>query len=103
LDETFADTIVRIRAAQRFARAHLREFSVRNMYYDGTHVHLRMNDFPNDPYAPVVIWELLKDLGFNFDQCRAMAERRQPGAVFLSQTHQVTVGRDELIISAPPG
>lgn len=101
LEETFSNTIVRIRAARRFARAHLRDFSVRNMYYDGKHVHIRMNELPSDPYAPVVIWELLKDLGFNFDQCRAMAERRQPGAVFLSHSHQVTVGRDELIIGVP--
>jgi tRNA(Ile)-lysidine synthase len=102
LEETFSDSLVRIRGARRFARAHLRDFSVRNMYYDGTHVHLRMNELSEDPYAAVVIWELLKDLGFNFDQCRAMAERRQPGAVFLSRSHQVTVGRDELIIGIPP-
>jgi tRNA(Ile)-lysidine synthase len=103
LEETFSDTLIRIRAARRFARAHLRDFSTRNMYHDGTHVHIRLNELPADPYTPVVLWELLKDLGFNFDQCRAMAERRQPGAVFLSPTHQVTVGRDELIIGVPPG
>ncbi len=103
LEATFSDSIIRIRGGHRFARAHLRDFSVRNMYYDGTHVHIRMSELPDDPYAPVVIWELLKDLGFNFDQCRAMAERRQSGAVFLSHSHQVTVGRDELIIGVPPG
>jgi tRNA(Ile)-lysidine synthase len=103
LEETFSDTLMRIRAARRFARAHLRDFSGRNMYHDGTHVHIRMKELAEDPYAPVVLWELLKDLGFNFDQCRAMAERRQPGAVFLSSTHQVTVGRDELIIGVPTG
>ncbi|MDV3307722.1 MAG: tRNA lysidine(34) synthetase TilS [Cyclobacteriaceae bacterium] len=103
LDETIADTLVRIRGARRFARTHLRDFSVRNMYYDGTHVHIRVADLLEDPYAPVILWELLKDLGFNFDQCRDMAQRRQPGAVFLSASHQVTVGRGELIIGVPPG
>lgn len=103
LEATFSDTLVRLRGAHRFARTHLHDFSVRNMYYDGTHVHIRLTELGETPHAPVVIWELLKDLGFNFDQCRAMAEVRQPGAIFLSRTHQVTVGRNELIVGVPPG
>ncbi|HEY8510929.1 MAG TPA: tRNA lysidine(34) synthetase TilS [Cyclobacteriaceae bacterium] len=102
LETTFSDTLIRIRGARRFARAHLRDFSTRNMFHDGTHVHIRLSELSEDPHASVVLWELLKDLGFNFDQCRTMAQRHQPGAVFLSPTHQVTVGRDELIVGAPP-
>lgn len=104
LEETFSDTIFRLRAARDFARGYLKEFNVRNIYYDGRHVLIRIAELRAHRFGAVILWELLKDLGFNFDQCvEIVGKDHQSGAVFLSPTHQVTVSRDELVLGRRGG
>lgn len=99
LEDTFSDTALRLRASRNFARGYLKEFSVRSMYYDGRHVLIRKGELRNNRFGSVILWELLKDLGFNFDQCREIVEKdHQSGSVFVSSTHQITVSRDEFIL-----
>lgn len=101
LEGTFSDSLFRLRATREFARGYLKEFNVRNMYYDGRHVLIRRAEVSNHSFGSVILWELLKDLGFNFDQCRDIAENdHQSGAAFVSSSHQITIAGDELVLSS---
>lgn len=46
----------------------------------------------------VLLWELIKDKGFGYDQCRRITGDHQPGKLFLSDTHQLLVDRTQYII-----
>ena len=48
-----------------------------------------------------LLWHVIKEFGFNFDQCEdAMREvNGQPGKQFLSPEYQLTLDREDLIIS----
>lgn len=96
---TFSDTSLRLRASRDFAREYLKAFNVRNVYYDGRHVLIRTEELRRNRFGSVILWELVKDLGFNFDQCREIVEKdHQTGSVFVSPTHQLTVSREEFIL-----
>ncbi len=100
LEGTFSDTLVRLSAGREFARSYLKEFSVRNIYYDGKHVLIKKEEIMKQPFPKVVLWELLKDLGFNFDQCTEIARGgHQPGMLFHSPDYQLTIDRDEFIVN----
>lgn len=104
LEETFSDTAFRLRASRDFAREYLKSFNVRNMYYDGRHVLIRKEELRQHRFGSVILWEMLKDLGFNFDQCKEIATKdHQSGAVFVSPTHQLTVSREEFILGRLSG
>jgi tRNA(Ile)-lysidine synthase len=99
LERTFSDTILRLRASREFARGFLKDFNIRNIYYDGRHVLIRKEELRRQAFAVVILWELVKDLGFNFDQCNEIITTdHQPGVVFTSPTHQITVDRDVFIL-----
>lgn len=50
------------------------------------------------PSPAVLLWELIKDQGFNFAQCRKMVDEHQPGKIFQSDSHQVLVDRTHYIV-----
>ncbi|HEX5167900.1 MAG TPA: tRNA lysidine(34) synthetase TilS [Cyclobacteriaceae bacterium] len=100
LDETFADTLLRLNAAREFARLYLKDFSVRNIYYDGRHVLIRKEGILNQPFGAVTLWELVKDLGFNFDQCVDIVKPdRQAGQVFHTDKYDLTIDRDDFVLA----
>ncbi|MEQ8302274.1 MAG: tRNA lysidine(34) synthetase TilS [Cyclobacteriaceae bacterium] len=49
-----------------------------------------------------VLWELVKQYGFNYDQCENIIEciDKSPGSKFLTHSHQLFVDRAHLIIEA---
>lgn len=49
-------------------------------------------------FAPVLLWEIIKDYGFKFDQCRKIVMDHQPGKLFYSDTHQLLVDRTQYIV-----
>ena len=55
-------------------------------------------------YTTSLLWELLKDYGFHFDQCQNIfhALDGQPGKRFLSSTHELIIDRENLILFLLP-
>lgn len=99
LETTFADTLIRLHAGREFFHSFLKQFSIRNLYYDGKHIMIRKDQLMNHPFASVLLWELLKDLGFNFDQCVEITKTdHEPGSLYFSNEYQLTVNREEFII-----
>ena len=50
------------------------------------------------PYPAVLLWELIKDAGFKYDQCKQITDDHQPGKIFFSDTHQLVVDRSVYIL-----
>lgn len=100
LERTFVHTLIRLNAGREFARRYLKDFSVENISYDGKHILIRKEEIVNKSYGAVILWELVKDLGFNFDQCVEITKTdHQPGQVFHTEKYSLTVDRDDFIVS----
>ncbi len=61
---------------------------------------LGLTDANSESYNLALLWELLKDYGFHFDQCQQLyaAMHGQPGKKFLTATHELVIDRDDLIL-----
>lgn len=100
LEGTFVHTLTRLNAGRDFARRYLKDFSVENISYDGRHILIRKEEIVSKPYGAVILWELVKDLGFNFDQCVEITKtERQPGQVFHTEKYSLTIDRDDFILA----
>jgi tRNA(Ile)-lysidine synthase len=102
LEETFGRNNERLHAAGELVR---RAFSqLREIYVlqSGDHITILKSLTGLFQYPAPVLLELIKDYGFNLDQCIevALAVPGQPGKRFLSNSHQLVIDRDHLIISA---
>ncbi|MCZ6900260.1 MAG: tRNA lysidine(34) synthetase TilS [Bacteroidetes bacterium] len=65
---------------------------------------LKLSGISNQPNPKLLLWELLKPYGFNFDQCGniAKAAGKKSGKLFYTPSHQLNVDREELIVSPLP-
>jgi tRNA(Ile)-lysidine synthase len=51
------------------------------------------------PAPALILWELVKAVGFNFDQCRKIIQTHQAGKVFHTDTHQLIVDRQFYMVA----
>ncbi|HEY0743466.1 MAG TPA: tRNA lysidine(34) synthetase TilS, partial [Chryseosolibacter sp.] len=99
LEATFSKTIDRISGAVEMTESFLRDFKSSAVKREGDHVTINLNDLKKQHYPHVLLWEMIKDNGFNFDQCCDIIDTRQSGKQFLSSTHRLVVDRGSLIIA----
>jgi tRNA(Ile)-lysidine synthase len=97
-EETFRTTLERLQGAHEFNQKYIKSFhdvavstAVGRTTIDIA--KLRQLQFP-----AVILWEVLKGLGFNFDQCKQVVNHHQPGKLFFTATHQLLVDRSQYII-----
>lgn len=97
-EETFRDTMERLAGASEITKAFVREFqSVAGEERDHK-LTLDIAKIRQAPAPPVLLWEVIKQHGFNFDQCRQILQDHQPGKLFFSASHQLLVDRKHFII-----
>ena len=67
---------------------------------DGERTYIRFNFFKEFTPASVYLYEVIKNAGFNYEQCEQIVESisGQPGKIFLSDTHRIVIDRENLII-----
>lgn len=98
-EESFRDTHERLLGARDFATAYINEVKAAAMTHrDENSVTLNTRAIRESENPPVLLWEIIKDLGFNYDQCRRIVADHQPGKIFLSESHQLLVDRTQYII-----
>jgi tRNA(Ile)-lysidine synthase len=98
-ENTFQKTIERVSGAVEINRLYLENFkstAIRNK--DGSE-WIDIQQLKKHHHAAVLLWELMKSNGFNYDQCRDIINTTQPGKQFLSGTHRLIVDRDFLIVN----
>lgn len=98
LDDTISSTIRRLRGARSFSKRSVDQFSLAAIKTDGDdividHIQLLKMEFPD-----VLLWEVIKDYGFGFDQCEQILLPHQSGRRFSSATHELVIDRGRLIV-----
>ena len=101
LDQTFAKTIERMSGGRSFASEYVRSFMAKAVREDGDRFHISRKAFHGIPYAAVLLWEIVKSYGFNYDQCcDVVGSGHQSGKVFRSSSSQLTIDRDDFIVTS---
>ena len=98
-EDAFRDTYERLLGAREFALAYIEEIkSIALKEGDDKSITLDIRRTRKSEFAAVLLWEIIKDLGFNYDQCQKITMDHQPGKIFYSETHQLLVDRTQYII-----
>lgn len=97
-EDTFRDTHERLLGASLFARSFVNDFESSALEVRDQKIYLDIRQLHRSPAPAVLLWEIVKGMGFNFDQCRQITAGHQPGKVFFSLSHQLLVDRAQYII-----
>jgi tRNA(Ile)-lysidine synthase len=98
LEETFLKTSERIYGASRFSKIFIDDFMKNAVVQSQQRITIDMLQLNNTPAPDVLLWEMIKSRGFNFDQCTEIVLTHQPGKIFYSDKYQLTVDRVLYII-----
>jgi tRNA(Ile)-lysidine synthase len=98
LQETFRNTLERLVGANELLKIYLN--SVRQEAFQLSHglLHITKKNILETSAPAVLLWELIKEMGFNFEQCQNITKEHQSGKIFLTSSHQLTVDREHFII-----
>lgn len=95
----FRRTYERILGAREYALAFIEGIRSAAVEVRGDNsIRIKIAVIRQAPYPAVLLWELIKDKGFNYDHCKQISQDHQPGKLFFSGSHQLVVDRDLYII-----
>jgi tRNA(Ile)-lysidine synthase len=95
---TFRDTHERLVGASQFSSAYIASFESTARKVQGDKITIDMRKLHQLESPAVMLWELTKELGFKFDQCRKAVNASQPGKMVFSATHQLLADRTQFVI-----
>lgn len=97
-EETFRDTHERLEGASDIMKAYLKELHASAVQIHDKRISIDTAKIRQSASPAVILWELIKDFGFNFDQCRQIIKDHQPGKMFFSVVHQLLIDRKHYMI-----
>ncbi len=102
LEETFKRNDERLGAADELMHLALDHLRQTHVLQQGIQLKILKSLFDLFINPAAVLLELIKEYGFNLDQCRevVLAATGQPGKQFLSPTHHLVVDREHVIVIA---
>lgn len=100
LEKSFVNTLERIKGSHEFVTIFLKKFIDKAVSFREDMMLIKKDPLDKIRYADVLLWELLKGHGFNYDQCKEILTiPHQAGKIFKTATHQLTIDREELIVN----
>lgn len=98
-ENTFKTTLERIQGSwQVFKEVH-EQFIKESVLYDGFRLLVKKKELSGRSNAAILLWELLKDRGFNYDQCVDITTAtHQVGKLFYAGSCRLTIDRRFLIV-----
>jgi len=100
LEKNLSETLERIHGASLLVDEEIQQFKRQFVSNTRSQMRIAKNGLLNSPAPAVLLWELVKGVGFNYTQCKRITETMpQSGKQFHSSTHDLTVDRDTLIVS----
>jgi tRNA(Ile)-lysidine synthase len=100
LEETFKRTNQRLQGAAAVFQLGLRHLRQQFVREEKNRITISTDLLQHITFPEVVLWELLKDYGFNHTQCAdAVAAADQSGKRFLSTGYQLTTDRKAWIVA----
>jgi tRNA(Ile)-lysidine synthase len=98
LENTFSQTLARIKGSVAFAKKYIDEFRNHAVVLQDDEIRIQKPSLLQEPSPEVLLWELIKDFKFNFSQCIEIIERTSSGKRFLTSDFELIVDRELLII-----
>jgi tRNA(Ile)-lysidine synthase len=98
-ENTFRQTLDRVAGGVHLIEKYLEIFSASAVEERGDETWISRGNLAAHKYSSVILWELVKSKGFNFDQCNDILAATQSGKRFLSRTHEITIDRDFFIVT----
>lgn len=99
LEHTTVKTLERISGAVEMTQSYLAAFRSKSVQQKSNSQWINVADVREHNHAQVLLWELLKPYGFNYDQCSDIVATVQPGKQFFSSTHRLSIDRDFFILT----
>jgi tRNA(Ile)-lysidine synthase len=100
LEQGFHNSLERLKGSAALAFQSLRQFRSEAVTETENRIYIDKSKLNGQVSPAVILWELVKDKGFNFDQCCAVIDtNHQTGKVFYSDKFQLTIDRIKYIIS----
>lgn len=98
LEETFAMNAERIAAGIALAKKAIHEIRTELVSQQDDRLIIDREKLLVLQNGAVILWEMIKVYGFNYDQCKLMLKDHQSGKQFIANEHTLTVDRGLLII-----
>ncbi len=97
-NETFKDTHKRVVAGHAMLK--MQYDKVRDVIFrtTGNRTYINKQKLFDFAYPAEVLWELLKESGFNYTQCIDIVEVETAGKIFYSHAYQLSIDRSEYIL-----
>ncbi|MBN2610603.1 MAG: tRNA lysidine(34) synthetase TilS [Bacteroidales bacterium] len=99
--ENIHEVIEKIKEAEKLLNEVTGQYRKSIVVHSDDRIYINFREFPGTDIARTVLFELLKDYGFNGSQVKEIADslQKQPGSRFYSPTHWLVKDRDHLIIT----
>lgn len=97
-ENTFQYTLQRLTGARLFASAYIDHFAQQALQFTNGRINIDKRKLLKNPAPSVLLWELIKDKGFNFDQCIEIVSMHQSGKKFFTSGYELFVDREYYII-----
>ena len=97
LEESFRDTEARLQGIHDWVRFGMEKFIPEWTETKGDKTYFKLDSFQAHSFGAVLLWEWIKDKGFNDQQCR-QALLGNTGNIFYSTHYQLSVDRNRLIL-----
>ncbi len=95
------DNMQRIGSSEKILQLKIDECRKELCSYNDEYLQIRINNFKNHDFAPTLLYELIKEFGFNYTQAfQAMKTGKETasGALYYSSTHRMLRDREHIII-----
>jgi tRNA(Ile)-lysidine synthase len=100
LESNFQDTLERLQMTANLQQAAVAQFRREAIRDSENQTLINKAKLALQVSPAVMLWELIKSKGFNYYQCKTIvAVEHQSGKVFYSGNYQLTVDREDLILS----
>jgi tRNA(Ile)-lysidine synthase len=101
LEDSFCESINKISGSVELIRFGIEQWRDKYEARPGDQIHWKKEGILLFENPASILWNLIKSFGFNFDQCQQMIESiKETGKHFFSSSHELTIDRSDLILSA---
>jgi tRNA(Ile)-lysidine synthase len=98
-EETFRNTLERLQGAALLTKAYIKTFHTSIVAEHDRQISVDFRKLLKTESPTVILWELIKDFGFNYEQCKQIVRAEQSGKIFVSATHELVLDRNDYIIT----
>jgi tRNA(Ile)-lysidine synthase len=94
--ETFSNTQERLKGAQEITKSFV--LGLRNSSISKNGFDIRKDLLLSTTSPAAILWEMIKEFGFNFESAKEIVTEHQSGKVFHSASFTITVDRDMYLV-----